>query len=77
MIKPGIYKHYKGKLYEVLGVGRHSETLEEFVIYKALYKTEFGKDSLWMRPLEMFVQKVVVNGKKVPRFSFQSRTKKI
>ncbi len=42
-VKKGIYKHYKGKMYEVLGIGRHSETLEEFVIYKTLYDGEFGK----------------------------------
>ena len=64
----GIYEHYKGKRYEVVGVARHSETLEEFVVYKALYKTEYGKNFLWVRPLKMFNESVEVKGKKVKRF---------
>ncbi|MBL8012509.1 MAG: DUF1653 domain-containing protein, partial [Candidatus Omnitrophica bacterium] len=48
--KKGIYQHYKGKKYEVLDICRHSETVEELVVYKALYPTEFGSDSLWVRP---------------------------
>lgn len=68
MIKPGKYLHYKGKEYEVLGVVRHSETLEELVLYKALYPTEFGNDSLWVRPLEMFLEKIILDGKEIPRF---------
>jgi len=64
MIKIGKYKHYKGKEYEVIGVGKHSETLEEFVVYKALY----GDDQIWIRPLGMFNEEVEVNGKKIPRF---------
>lgn len=68
-VKLGKYKHYKGKLYEVMGVARHSETLEEFVVYRALYDTkEFGQNSLWIRSKEMFLEKVFVEGKKVPRF---------
>ena len=68
-VKLGKYKHYKGKLYEVIGVARHSETLEEFVVYRALYDTkEFGQNSLWIRPKEMFLEKVFVEEKKVPRF---------
>ena len=68
-ILPGIYEHYKGKRYEVIGVGHHSETLEEVVIYKALYvNKEFGKDSLWVRPAKMFVENVEIAGKSVPRF---------
>ena len=68
-VKLGKYKHYKGKLYEVIGVARHSETLEEFVVYRALYDTkEFGQNSLWIRSKEMFLEKVFVEGKKVPRF---------
>lgn len=70
-IKKGIYKHYKGKEYEVLGVGRHSETLEEFVVYMALYDSEkFGNNSIWIRPKEMFMENVTVDGKEVPRFEF-------
>jgi len=68
MIKPGQYKHYKGKLYEVIGIARHSETLEELVVYKALYQEE-GKN-LWVRPLKMFIEEVEIEGKKMPRFEF-------
>lgn len=70
----GIYKHYKGKKYEVIGVARHSETLEEFVIYKALYNsTEFGNQALWIRPKKMFFQMVKIDGKSVPRFKLISK----
>ena len=69
-IKNGIYEHYKGKRYEVVGISRHSETLEELVVYKALYENEFGKDSLWVRPLKMFIENVKVEGKEMPRFKF-------
>jgi hypothetical protein len=68
MIKLGKYQHYKGKFYEVLGVARHSETLEELVMYKALYDSEFGYGSLWARPKEMFIENVMIDGKEVPRF---------
>ena len=64
MIKLGKYKHYKGKEYEVIGVARHSETLEELVIYRALY----GAGDLWVRPLKMFLEEVEVDGRKVLRF---------
>jgi hypothetical protein len=68
-IKPGTYKHYKGKFYEVIGVAHHSETLEEFVVYRALYSTKkFGKNSLWIRPRKMFFEKLKINTKLVPRF---------
>jgi hypothetical protein len=70
-VKPGKYQHYKGKFYEVIGVARHSETLEELVVYKGLYDSpEFGKNPLWVRPLKMFMEKVEVDGKKLPRFRF-------
>jgi len=62
----GIYEHYKGNRYEVIGVARHSETLEELVVYSALY----GENDLWVRPLEMFIENVVIDGKKEPRFKF-------
>jgi hypothetical protein len=68
-VKIGKYQHYKGKFYEVIGVARHSETLEEFLIYKALYDSkEFGNNALWARPKKMFFETVVVDGKEVPRF---------
>ncbi len=65
-IKTGIYEHFKGKRYEVLGIAKHSETLEELVVYRALY----GKHQLWVRPTALFLEKVEVEGKKVPRFRF-------
>lgn len=68
-ISNGIYRHYKGKNYEVIGVARHSETLEELVVYRALYKMpEFGENSLWVRPKKMFLENVNVDGKIIPRF---------
>ena len=72
-IQRGIYEHYKGKFYLVLDVARHHETLEEVVIYKALYETEFGDDTLWIRPLEMFTENVMVDGNEVPRFRYTGK----
>lgn len=70
-IKPGIYKHYKGKLYEVIGTARHSETLEELVVYQACYDSpEFGKNAIWVRPKSMFAGNVIVDGKEIKRFEF-------
>jgi len=70
-VKLGKYKHYKGGQYKVIGVARHSETLEELVIYQALYNSdEFGNNALWTRPKAMFLETVVINGKKMPRFEF-------
>ena len=71
-IKPGRYRHYKGKFYDVIGIARHSETLEEFVVYKALYRTKFGKNSLWVRPQKMFLEKVRVNNHLVARFQYKN-----
>jgi len=64
--KPGKYLHCKGREYEVIGVAKHSETLEEFVVYHALY----GERDLWVRPLTMFTETVEFEGKKVPRFKY-------
>lgn len=64
MIKPGRYRHYKGKDYEVLGVARHSETEEEYVVYRQLY----GEGGLWIRPASMFVESVSLGRELVPRF---------
>lgn len=60
----GRYRHYKGNDYTVLGVARHSETLEEFVVYRQ----EYGDRGLWVRPAAMFAETVVVDGTSVPRF---------
>jgi len=68
-IKTGKYKHYKGGEYEVIGEARHSETLEPMVVYQGLYKSEeFGDNPIWIRPLEMFVDTVTVDGKEIQRF---------
>mgnify|MGYP003508760086 FL=1 len=64
MMKPGRYRHYKGNDYEVLGVARHSETEEEYVVYRQLY----GAGGLWIRPLGMFLESVTVGEGIVPRF---------
>ena len=64
-IKPGKYRHFKGNEYEVLGVARHSETLEDMVVYRALY----GDGGLWVRPATMWHETVEQNGQTVPRFS--------
>lgn len=70
-IKLGKYQHYKGNFYEVLGVAKHSETLDDFVVYKSLYdSSEFPAGSLWIRPKKMFFEQVEINGQKVARFKF-------
>jgi len=63
-IQPGRYRHYKGKDYQVLGCARHTETEEEFVVYRALY----GEGGLWVRPKAMFLESVVVGEATTPRF---------
>lgn len=65
-IKTGVYRHYKNKLYEVIGVARHSETEEEHVVYRTLY----GDRDLWIRPLAMFSETIVVDGRKMQRFTW-------
>ncbi len=70
-LKLGKYEHYKGKQYEVIGLARHSETLEEFVIYKALYDSkEFGDNAFWIRPKLMFLENINIGGKEIPRFKY-------
>lgn len=66
MLELGLYKHYKGKIYEVIGVATHSETLEKMIVYKATYQKE--GENLWVRPLNMFIETLVVEGKTVKRF---------
>lgn len=74
-LKYGKYQHYKTKkFYEVIGIAHHSETLEEMVVYKALYDChEFGMDSLWVRPKKMFMEHVLHEGMSVPRFLYISQ----
>lgn len=69
-IKPGIYKHYKNKKYKVIGEATHSETEEKVVVYQCLY----GNYSMWVRPKEMFIELVEVNGNQIPRFEFVSES---
>jgi hypothetical protein len=61
---PGRYRHFKGGLYEVIGVARHSETRELLVVYRPLY----NETGLWVRPLAMFSATVTEDGQQVPRF---------
>lgn len=65
-IRPGRYRHFKGMEYEVVGLARHSETLEEMVVYRALY----GEGGLWVRPASMWNEIVERDGKRFPRFTF-------
>ena len=66
MITPGKYRHFKGNEYEVIGIAKHSETLEEMVVYRALY----GDGGLWVRPASMWNETVEHNGTIVKRFEF-------
>lgn len=63
-MQKGIYEHYKGNKYELLYIAKHAETLEQMVVYKALY----GEGEIWVRPLSMWNEQVEVGGKSVPRF---------
>jgi len=65
-IPTGEYEHFKGKRYTVLGVARHSEILEDMVIYQALY----GDHETWVRPLRIFLEEVEHDDKKIPRFKY-------
>jgi hypothetical protein len=66
MIKLGLYEHYKGLKYEVIGICRNSETLEELVVYRALY----GDYRMWVRPIEMFTSAIKINATTKQRFKF-------
>jgi len=65
-VKLGKYRHYKGKEYEVLGLAKHSENLEELVVYRALY----GENQIWVRPLNMFKEKIILDGVEKSRFEY-------
>lgn len=60
----GIYEHFKKKRYKIVALARHSETLEELVVYQAMY----GEGGVWVRPVAMFTEQVSVDGKFLPRF---------
>lgn len=65
-MQPGLYQHYKGKYYQVIGTCRHSETLESMVVYRQLYE-DYG---LWVRPKDIFEEKIIHEGHHRPRFQF-------
>jgi hypothetical protein len=65
-VRPGRYRHYKGREYTVIGTARHSETEEELVVYRQ----EYGDYGLWVRPAAMFAENVTVEGRSCPRFEF-------
>jgi hypothetical protein len=69
----GIYRHFKGNEYKVIGLARHSETMEELVVYQALY----GERGLWVRPVTMFLDQVEKEGKIMPRFEFIGKEKEV
>ena len=64
--KIGFYRHYKGKEYRVIGCAKHSENLEEYIVYQALY----GECNLWVRPKDMFFENLIKDGKEFPRFEY-------
>ena len=64
IVVDGVYEHYKKQRYKVLAVARHSETLEELVVYQALY----GEKGVWVRPVGMFLENVLIEGNLLPRF---------
>lgn len=66
LVKPGRYRHFKGQEYRVIGVGKHTESLEDLVFYQALY----GDNGLWARPVDMFNDKVTVGKETVARFEY-------
>ena len=66
----GIYRHYKGKEYQVIAVARHSETEEELVVYRLMY----GDFSYWVRPLSMFTENIELDGVIIPRFQWLKAT---
>lgn len=67
LVRGSIYQHYSGKRYKILAVGRNSETLDETVVYEALY----GDHDVWVRPLTMFLENVMLDGKTQPRFQIR------
>jgi hypothetical protein len=71
MIRPGTYRHYKGQFYNVIGTAKHSETLEDMIIYQQLYD-DYG---FWVRPKSIFCQIVTIGNQSMPRFELVSESK--
>ncbi len=65
-VKLGVYQHYKGNYYQVVSFARHSETLEELIVYQELY----GNYGMWVRPQDMFLENIFIEGKEIARFKF-------
>ena len=62
-VELGFYRHYKGGVYYVISVGRHSETQEQLVIYNKIFN-----DEIWIRPLTMFIEEIIIDNKLIKRF---------
>lgn len=69
-IQKGVYRHYKGTLYQVVDVVRHSETLDWLVLYHPLYGDQVQQSTLWVRPFAMFVQMLELSDESIPRFAY-------
>lgn len=70
-MKLGKYRHYKNKDYEVIAVWKHSDNLEDFVVYQALYDSEeFGNNAVWVKPMKNFTENVIIDWETVPRFRY-------
>lgn len=71
-MKLGLYRHYKGNNYAVFAIGKHTETLEKMVIYKRFNCDQYG---VWVRPLDMFLEEIIIDNRLVKRFEFISEIK--
>lgn len=70
-IRIGKYRHYKGNEYQIIGIGRNSDTFEKMVVYQGLYNSdEFGDKPIWVRPVSEFVESVEVDGQQIQRFTY-------
>lgn len=68
-VEVGYYRHFKGNIYQVIGVGKHSETGEELVVYLGLYDSPHGYGAMWIRPVPMFLETIERDGKTMRRFA--------
>ena len=68
-VESGYYKHFKGNIYQVVAVGKHSETAEEMVVYRGLYDSPHGYGAIWIRPVAMFLETIERDGKTMRRFA--------